>query len=1138
MYVFVCVCVHVYVCVCDSVCVFVCVCAYVYVCVRVWVYVCVRFLFAGVCVCWWVRAFVVTSLNWTLNRLMGRIKLPDKTPSPLGRLAQQKRRRSLVLPPAPDFDIGTSEDELGSDSPRCSPIKQRMNLSESESAANSDNSAITPHQRQLHLSGSDELGLQVRGEFEDDLEHDSNSESSVPPPRPCTMNLSESDEPQDQQDLVPHSPPSIAASHVVHTSRVKCKSDLNTQRRERYAERKLIMKAKKTGDDKLLCEALKTKMAKKMMPRCHAAYGTSDHFEYLAANTKKLLAATGGRHKKEVAHMLTKGLPSWFSKTTLGLSAAQLHRAKRELKTEEGRGISDACYAENVERNKTPEGLDIVFNAFFHRTTYQCSGADNDKARIMDKDIHEWNALMVAQWPALLRELADARPDLVPNVEKMPKQGWTDFEASILAATCQHMHYERDPIEEFESRKKAALKKYCNRLAQIRGCLPPTSKEEKERDREKQRRRTQMRLKQEDFNPAFYSVRAPQLATFRLWLQKNKLRFSRFAVPHPCPLCTSGPTDEVVYTALKKEIEDLHIANRTVPPELAQRAQKLRKSLRIYRVHLTQLATARAEAQKAEDELPVGSCMVIRDFVNHHDHSGKHVKCLHWVLMWRDKEGDPLHRLKLRHYCSDKNSMSTDSYYQADVTAFHLDESSQHCPMLFKDFNIIIFVGDHGPHFASHDTMYNESTLSRRYGKEIKIMFLASYHAYSRADGSGAEDSSALRRDLRAGMPRFGATAMKNMTNDSNDRASWAYEFPAINRNLNVFPPNKHFTAKNRAKWIKKWCEVQYNHPDNNEKYDGIVQYRLVSGIGVWQWTDLVAAKRADDATMCDRCSTVAQSVVYHLQADCPSPSYIHNLPEYVDLQPDPARISGPQMGKKKNGEAGKAGAVKYPCKYTACAHHTNKRKAFRTAITANRHMRIHHEPTDAEFADLEYKSPPAAEGKAGQAKRGRQKNKKKVDAVAATDDEDEDSDDHEDDEIEGSDADNEADDGSGVPGDEDDTDDDEPDEDDPDELVDMHEDQYVVKDIVGHQLLNSGRYKYRIAWEGTNTLTWEPTEGVNKQLREEYHQKVQAAIAAKAAEARIDAGRLPRRLSLPKAEMCGRADLGATITTPVLGRD
>ena len=63
--------------------------------------------------------------------------------------------------------------------------------------------------------------------------------------------------------------------------------------------------------------------------------------------------------------------------------------------------------------------------------------------------------------------------------------------------------------------------------------------------------------------------------------------------------------------------------------------------------------------------------MVIRDFVNHHDHAGKHVKCLHWVMMWRDAVGEPIKR-------------------------------------------------HHGPHFASHETMHNESTLLRRFGKKIK----------------------------------------------------------------------------------------------------------------------------------------------------------------------------------------------------------------------------------------------------------------------------------------------------------------------------------------------------------------------------------------------------------------------------------
>ena len=102
---------------------------------------------------------------------------------------------------------------------------------------------------------------------------------------------------------------------------------------------------------------------------------------------------------------------------------------------------------------------------------------------------------------------------------------------------------------------------------------------------------------------------------------------------------------------------------------------------------------------------------------------------------------------------------------------------------------------------------------------------------------------------------------MKGVTNESNDPASWAYLFPAINRILVVFPPSKHFQAKDRAKWIRKWCEVKFDHPDDSPAFDGILQYRLVTGIGQWQCTDLVAAKRQTDETMCDRCSTKDQTL-------------------------------------------------------------------------------------------------------------------------------------------------------------------------------------------------------------------------------------------------------------------------------------
>ena len=916
----------------------------------------------------------------------------------------------------------------------------------------------------------------------------------------------------DQSRPAPATPPSFAAGFVTPTSVNKCRSNTNKTRREKYAEKILYESAMASGRDDHLVQALSTATGRRLMPLCAQAYGQQAHFKLLADNTKLLLKNMGGRHKKQVAHLLTGGLPNAFCRKALQMSHAQIKRAKEEIDIEDmnesGRSIEDASYATDVNRDKIGEALDKVLTAFFNGTTHQCSGADQSKARIMDVDYFQWDAELSGQWPGLLRELAAKHPHLVPDLQDMPKTGWTDFEACLLSAVHASPN---DPKEEREVRTKKRNTEYNTILAQKKGSLPPTTETERAKARAQRRQRVSSRLKYDTFDPAAYDIRAPAMRTFRAWLKRKGLRYTRFTVPHPCPLCTDGPTNEVVYAALSKQIDDLVTADLPVPGELTKRCNKLRTALRVYRIHLLQLEASRAAAKKAEDNLVPGEAMVIRDFVNHHDHSGKHVKCLHWVLMWRDEVGEPLKRLKLRHYCSDKKSMSTDSYFQADVTEFHLNEDNEHCPKLFKDFKRIIFVGDHGPHFASHETMHNESTLSRKYGKEIKLMFLASYHAYSRADGSGAEDSTALRRDLRAGMPRVGATDMTEMTNASNDSCSWAYEFPNINRGKGVFPKNKAFTHKDRAKWIKKWCEVRFIHPDESGSYDGVLQYRLVTGEGVWNWTDLVANERGPEDTMCDRCSTKADEVVYHKQADCPSPSYIHDLPVFRDLQPDPTRISGEQMPQGKSNQKKKKAAVKFPCKYTACVHHLQPRRAFRSAAAANRHMRINHEATDADFEALAYPDKGDAEPNAPVVnkpkhapvkQRGRPKKKaleeekKAADAGEADSDGDADESEESDEKEDGDwDEDNSGDSGKD---DEDadsqdnsNADSEDDDQDDPEEVVNRQDDEYEVEAIANHKLLASGKYKYHIAWVGTPIKTWEIQGNVNKKLREEYHEEV-----------------------------------------------
>jgi hypothetical protein len=160
-----------------------------------------------------------------------------KTPTPpkaTREAARRKRRASIALPDAPDFNAASSDS--GADPPP-SP------------------SSVWQYAMKFTSSDDDESLRSI----------------PVPPVPPVVdhmddskwvyrMRFSDSDESPDRQPpQQPPSPPSVAATLVQPTSRVKCNSLMNKKRRERYAERKLVMKAKATGCDTLLAAALKTK---------------------------------------------------------------------------------------------------------------------------------------------------------------------------------------------------------------------------------------------------------------------------------------------------------------------------------------------------------------------------------------------------------------------------------------------------------------------------------------------------------------------------------------------------------------------------------------------------------------------------------------------------------------------------------------------------------------------------------------------------------------------------------------------------------------------------------------------------------------------------------------------------------------
>ena len=185
----------------------------------------------------------------------------------------------------------------------------------------------------------------------------------------------------------------------------------------------------------------------------------------------------------------------------------------------DARTLSNAKYAEGMTRltrNATCEGLTLAFTTFFKRTTYQCSGSNVEKARIMDKEYYSWEAELQAMWPGILRELATTRPDLVPDVDKMPKTGWTMFQANMLSAV---NNCPANPQEERAQRYQASIDTYLRELAKVNGSLPPDTEKMKSQQQHHQREQTASRLTAAAFDPCRHDLTALTMRRLRTWLK-------------------------------------------------------------------------------------------------------------------------------------------------------------------------------------------------------------------------------------------------------------------------------------------------------------------------------------------------------------------------------------------------------------------------------------------------------------------------------------------------------------------------------------------------------------------------------------------------------------------------------------------
>jgi hypothetical protein len=205
-----------------------------------------------------------------------------------------------------------------------------------------------------------------------------------------------------------------------------------------------------------------------------------------------------------------------------------------------------------------------------------------------------------------------------------------------------------------------------------------------------------------------------------------------------------GQVDENFDEQSAREQSEKHEKKKT---ELTKEIARLTQKTNRYKLHLQQFEKCRDYVNGIIDQLKADECLIYRDFVNLHNVRGKKINNLVFVLI--ERHNGVIMRSKISNFCSDPESQSCDRDFVADVFEFHLAPKGEHGSGLFERFTKIYVSGDHGPHFASIDTIYNESRMKRRFDKDFHIVSLCSYHCYNACDAAGAADLFPLGKILR-----------------------------------------------------------------------------------------------------------------------------------------------------------------------------------------------------------------------------------------------------------------------------------------------------------------------------------------------------------------------------------------------------
>jgi transcriptional regulator with XRE-family HTH domain len=706
------------------------------------------------------------------------------------------------------------------------------------------------------------------------------------------------------------------------------------------------------------------------------------------------------------------GLPTKYVK-----SASWLSREYPELGPDRLLSEKYPVSVKRTKEEKTP--VDVLIISFFESITQVPSGARRETRELLF-DLAHVGFKLYAEYPQWLRKVHLAMPELLQSILVKSHAKLTRFESSLARAVQDQALPGFDAEKEEEQRWQITEQAYKNHLTHKRALAKAQlvvnmKKTEEAVDDEMKREVEEIMLQAAETTtdpvnenpdlatnnilaagnssqPYYVMHNPPTLPFIFKTLKKHGVRWTQNFKPTECPIHDKGELHleshkialQRLYEA-KQALSDLQgqISQakgqkldvrelRKQEPKLLKAYQTaegahrvLRLEVQKYITHLKQYECCRAVIKKIEEDLKVGECVMYRDFVAAYNCEGKKVQNLVLVVLYRDAPNGPLKTYKFNNLCDDKKTRSADPAYVADVFEFYFGkhvDPQYNCDFFRRNKITRVYLsGDHGTHFSSIQTMYNESRFKEEYGVEFVLFFLCSYHAYNRCDGAGVEtkrisiQSSKGRISLRSGKE------IAQSLNDSNYDNSIAFDLVAISRPHDLFPK----LVKHEYMDLRRMCEVKYtfvNEHGQRSSEVGVILCRLVpfapgvAGGCKYEVYDL--REDPPNGALCRPCSKEKQYPVRHSEenpcrwldeiCDAENPNNPGNMKRSMLAQtdgPDPNRIRGPQLEKSSKKLVGS-----FPCNFIdKCGHRCLTGHHYNSVSHANKHMQQKHAVPDGD---------------------------------------------------------------------------------------------------------------------------------------------------------------------------------------------